>query len=538
MNNLYEVLNIDKNSNFKDIKKAYSKLLRKYPPEKNPEEFKKIREAYEILSNEKSKAEYDAFFQYGEEINQSREKADKAMEDEDYKTAIKEYKKILIIEPSLAFAKNMLGLALCYDGQYDLALNQFNSLVKLYPDNATYTSNLAYIYGEKEDFLKAESYYLKAYELDNLNIQPILSLVELYINKERYKKAILLLQGCIDTNKSDYFQDFIYYFKMIRVYIFERNEEKIQQVIDKIELLINDEDSRQYVGWELGKIANSLFNNDLYSLAEKILKRAKDIVNIKEINELYDKCKQFNEEYSLYDKLHDDERIDMPLKGPIYYYLYGHNYEDDEEFDKDINENLGVIQSLLTYEYSENVVNALCIMRREYDTIYKYKSELYDDIYDIANNKKQIITQYNKFMDDDRILYGVKRLISLWISEGISEKERSDYFDDIISEINNESYELIKNSVIRIKTVYQKLYKLNPESLDELEHIARSNLNKSSNTNRNNYNKKQNTHYSSSKEDNGGCLTVIVFTVIGTLILPGIGSVLGFFLGSYIAESK
>src|SRR5437660_1122066 len=56
----YEVLGVDKTADERSIKKAYFTLVRKYPPETHPEEFKKIREAYEVLSNPVSRKDYDA----------------------------------------------------------------------------------------------------------------------------------------------------------------------------------------------------------------------------------------------------------------------------------------------------------------------------------------------------------------------------------------------------------------------------------------------------------------------------------------------
>lgn len=545
MENLYEILNISKDADEKGIKKAYTKMLRKYPPEKNPEEFKKVREAYETLINRDTRVEYDAFSEFGEIIQQHSEKANEAMEKEDYKVAIKEYKKILIIEPSLAVIKNRLGLALLYDGQIDLAQKQFIELVNKYPDNAIYTGNLAYVYKVKRDFIKSEQYYIKAHEIDSINDQIIIDLVELYIAFEKYKKAIILLEGCLGKNKSDNFQDFIYYFKMIRVYIFENNIDKIEQVINKIESMATDDESREYIAWECGKLAYNLLDAEIYSLAEKISKRAIEIHNSESIEKLYQQCKDYNEDYSMYDKLAEDDRITAPLKGPIYYYLYGHKYEDESEYEEDLNKNTNAIQSYLTYEYSSKIVDDINILRREYNKLYKYKQELYDNINTIATKNKNINNQYVKIENDYNIPNGFKRLIALWMADNLSQKERDNYFENIMDEISQENLETLDNALSRIRSNYNLLYNLNSKYFEQLKQAVQENLKETTQSRQyqnNNYETTQNNTSSSyqsnsSTSSNSGCGAIVVCTIIGTMIAPGIGTVIGFFIGCGISNS-
>jgi len=63
--NYYKDLGLDKDSNKEDIKKAFRKLAHKYHPDKNKGDkqseakFQKVNEANSILSNEKTKTEYD-----------------------------------------------------------------------------------------------------------------------------------------------------------------------------------------------------------------------------------------------------------------------------------------------------------------------------------------------------------------------------------------------------------------------------------------------------------------------------------------------
>jgi DnaJ-class molecular chaperone len=59
--NLYEILNIEKNSSIDDIKKSYKKMVKIHHPDKGgkKEDFEKVRLAYEILSDENKRNIYD-----------------------------------------------------------------------------------------------------------------------------------------------------------------------------------------------------------------------------------------------------------------------------------------------------------------------------------------------------------------------------------------------------------------------------------------------------------------------------------------------
>ena len=77
----YKLLEIDKQANEADIKKAYRKLARKYHPDLNPNDdgakkkFQQINEANEVLSNPENRKKYDKYgkdWQHGEAYENAR----------------------------------------------------------------------------------------------------------------------------------------------------------------------------------------------------------------------------------------------------------------------------------------------------------------------------------------------------------------------------------------------------------------------------------------------------------------------------------
>ena len=60
----YKILGVDKKASGDDVKKAFRKLAQKYHPDKSggdESKFKEVNEAYQILSDEKRRAEYDTY---------------------------------------------------------------------------------------------------------------------------------------------------------------------------------------------------------------------------------------------------------------------------------------------------------------------------------------------------------------------------------------------------------------------------------------------------------------------------------------------
>ncbi|NOQ47235.1 MAG: DnaJ domain-containing protein, partial [Desulfobulbaceae bacterium] len=75
----YEILGVSKTATADEIKKSYRKLALKFHPDKNPDnaeaeaKFKKISEAYAVLSDAKKRQEYDTYGSAGFQQRYSQE---------------------------------------------------------------------------------------------------------------------------------------------------------------------------------------------------------------------------------------------------------------------------------------------------------------------------------------------------------------------------------------------------------------------------------------------------------------------------------
>lgn len=302
MGNFYEILGIERSADTREIKKAYNKLVRLYPPDKEPEKFRVLREAYDVLSNPATKAEYDTQFT-GKDIDVEFlwDVVKKTLDDGDYKLAKDLYIQILEKQPNLPDALDGYGFACFKLEQYEEATEIYSKLLKLVQDNSDYYRNFAFIYMASDDVENAEKMMAEAYRINPVDEENFELFCELYVSRNRFDNFVELVSSHYDTlDKEESNRRFSYidrlqkYSEMLRERYKDMSIKTIKTFVDE---MIKQVDV-------IGEVIGDEKNKNTVILAEKLLQIAELAGQEKEVQaaELFIEEAKRADRYNLIEK--------------------------------------------------------------------------------------------------------------------------------------------------------------------------------------------------------------------------------------------
>ena len=182
---LHELLEVDEKSKSETIKKNYYRLAKEYHPDRHltsadPDTkmkltriFDEITDAYNTLIDDKLRAKY---FQSLSPLKKEPAPTAGDKAEDQFKQGIREFKK----------------------GNFEGAITNFTSAIKLKPDAATYFSYLSLAYSKVSDKLKeAEDALLQAIKLEPFNADLHANLGLIYVKAGLKKKALSSFQKAL-----------------------------------------------------------------------------------------------------------------------------------------------------------------------------------------------------------------------------------------------------------------------------------------------------------------------------------------------------
>lgn len=279
--NFYEVLGIDRAADERAVKKAYFALVRKFPPETHPEEFKRVREAYEVLANPQSRADYDAvneYDKYGAEISTRLKAATEAMECADWPRAQSELVAVLEQQPQLHFARDLLGMAYLNAHRPSDAMREFDRLVNEQPANAVYHLHKGYAHYAQNQYVPAIDCYRESRKLDPNDTRSLVATADCLVAQKQYEPALLELDRAINLDGSVDFDDFVFFMRKVQIQLLRDRADLADQELDEIfKILPEDPDTKKYVATRLASLASDLFAMKRSADANRLLVRCKQL---------------------------------------------------------------------------------------------------------------------------------------------------------------------------------------------------------------------------------------------------------------------
>ena len=374
----FKELNIQIDASDNEVKRAYFNMTKKYPPEKFPKEYRVIRDAYETLID-KSKRDAYILETFDIEIKNILNEGIDLAKSEKYDLAVLNFEKVLKKYPDNSKVKKDLAVCLMRGRNYKKSSKILKELVIREPNNIEYYKLLINIYGDNYDLKNLEGVLKKSLNLKNVEVDFYLKLFEIYNESELrdYTKAIKVLKDGLE-NKNINSKKYKLYLKFLD--LSDRLDCKDDfnkgcEALNGIILKDNYEEVKSSILNLLDRILKEFhFKNGvrLTSTALVLIDEKKDVETLEKIINLRRSFLELS-------RLYEDKSINEDFKKIVFYNAVSKFLKDDIEFNKDferINQNFF---NNLNFE-SDELVKSIGKLKNDYRNVYLETRKLSDKI--------------------------------------------------------------------------------------------------------------------------------------------------------------
>lgn len=385
--NFYERLGLETDVSEVQIKTAFFTAVREYPPEKEAELHKLIREAYDVLVNPHSRNEYDTRLTHGDALTSIEAELSDAEEIEDNYEQERLLKKLINLAPKFGIYRNKLGLVFMELEQWDDALSQFTKAITIDPDNPVYYLNAGFAAKSMENLSEAENHFLKSYELDPEDYSPSRALASLYFFEyDNAEKAHQILDVAINADGQIDFQDFFCIYDKMKYFTFKGEEGELQKQLELLHEIVTNEQEKSFVSYMLGDIAWQLFDLKVFELAEKFILEAvvltpDDEETIRFKNEIQKNVRIIKSIKTIQKskKVHDFIQHLMTLYVANYYGEF-----EEGEFREEFEQAREVLVNIMNVDpHATEIKDSLAEIKRLHPKVYDINSRFFDMIQDL-----------------------------------------------------------------------------------------------------------------------------------------------------------
>ncbi len=201
---LYDVLGVAEEASDTEIKSAYFRLVRKYRPQQNPEEFQKFNDAGRVLSDPRRRSAYDEDRRNGRRVQVLVDQAAKSLEQDPHK-AMALLKSAIGMAPHMARPRILLAQVLVRMEDFESAEKQYHWLIQDNPRDETLRFKLARCYWLQKRYADADEALHGALRLNARYHDALMLQARLQEAKDDQDRAAEALEKAIrNDGKEDY----------------------------------------------------------------------------------------------------------------------------------------------------------------------------------------------------------------------------------------------------------------------------------------------------------------------------------------------
>lgn len=379
MKDYYRILGISGEASAAEIKKAYFGMVRKYPPDRRPKEFMQVREAYEVLSDENTRKQYDSTASMPEVVKVYFDAGRKALEDDEPEEAIKLLERVIKVYPEFSVVNSLLGDAYYKNENSGKAIAIFEKLVKKEPKNAGFAGKLAHAYLKRGWLKKAVSHFRRALSLDEDNISLWMGLIDCYVDECDYEGARTAALEAVAMSEKKGWEGLELYYHLIQCDIYLDDFAALDIHLEAMKKqALEDESETANVAWFLMHIGKLLLRGDDVKNAEAVINAAFELApEDKEIREVKEKADRESRMLRLIENLREDKSFDGVFADMIEHEM---DKCDDPNCFRCVTEQL----SMEIYVISEcdTLRSQLMRLRRLYPELFQMKRQFFEQALD------------------------------------------------------------------------------------------------------------------------------------------------------------
>ncbi|HCS75709.1 MAG TPA: hypothetical protein DIW17_17780 [Clostridiales bacterium] len=431
MSDYYQLLNISPDSGKDDIKKAYFRLIRKYPPDKEPEQFMAIREAYEALSNEQTRQEYDRIFLMDNTARIYYQTAREYIDNGQYQMAVNLLKEAFKFYPQVTLLHELYGDVLLLNNNSKTAVRIFEKLVENNPNHAGFLNKLANAQVQMGWWKKAYMTYNQALSIDRENMSIWHGWIDLLLNHGYYDYAYGAVEEAIGIAKENNSDTISLMFKRIHLSYYMNKPrqlilDQIDQIIDVAEHAGGDE--KESVGWFLHKLVEIIHMFEELSFTEKLIERVKILIpqESKKLDQILFDTRELQLIIPQYNQFVDDEKdkINSTLYQHIVCFLppyiegrYG--FESREEYIC-----CRLVSEYMLLSIRNELKSNLLYIKREYPALYEFFGDFFNTLQKPYEAAKMEKAKFKQIQMNPEVMRIYKKM------EADDDADAEDYLDD------------------------------------------------------------------------------------------------------------